>query len=89
MAPSSVYNVGSGAARTFEDKARITFELLGKPVNIEFIDLPDKLRGKYQYFTLASLDKLRQAGYDKKTTSLEDGLKAYIHGYLMSGDSFR
>ena len=88
-APSSVYNVGSGTARTFEEKARICFDLLGKPVNIEYIDLPDKLRGKYQYFTLAALHKLRQAGYDKPATSLEDGLKAYIHGYLMSDDSFR
>lgn len=88
-APSSVYNVGSGTARTFEDKARITFDLLGKPVNIEFIDLPEKLHGKYQYFTLATLDKLRQAGYDKPTTSLEDGLKAYVRGYLLSDDIFR
>ena len=88
-APSSVYNVGSGTARTFEDKARITFALLEKPVKIEFIDLPEKLRGKYQYFTRAEIDKLRQAGYDKPTTSLEDGLKAYIHGYLLDDDIFR
>ena len=88
-APSSIYNVGSGVPRTFGDKARIIFELMDKPLNIEFIALPEQLNGKYQYFTLASLDKLRQAGYVKPTTSLEDGLKLYIREYLLSVDSFR
>ncbi|BBX09846.1 ADP-glyceromanno-heptose 6-epimerase [Mycolicibacterium aichiense] len=88
-APSSVYNVGSGVPRTFGDKARIIFELLDQPLNIEFITLPEELNGKYQNFTLASLDKLRQAGYDIPTTSLEDGLKSYIEDYLRSPDIFR
>lgn len=88
-APSSVYNVGSGTARTFEDEAQILFRLLGKPVNIEFIELPKALHGKYQYFTLANLEKLRKAGYERPTTSLEDGLEAYIKSYLQTGDPFR
>jgi ADP-L-glycero-D-manno-heptose 6-epimerase len=88
-APSSIYNVGSGTARSFEDIARITFDRLRKPVDIEFIDLPQHLRGKYQYFTLAPLEKLRQAGYHKSTASLEVGLNEYIGGYLLNDDSFR
>lgn len=86
---SSVYNVGSGISRTFEDKARITFDLLTKPVSIDYIELPENLRGKYQYFTLASLDKLRDAGYHKSTTSLEEGLGRYVQDYLVREDIFR
>jgi ADP-L-glycero-D-manno-heptose 6-epimerase len=81
--------VGSGTARTFEEKARITFDVLGKTPIIEYIDLPEKLSGKYQYFTLAPLEKLRQVGYEQPMTSLEDGLKAYVHNYLFTDDSFR
>ncbi|WP_267888851.1 ADP-glyceromanno-heptose 6-epimerase [Mycolicibacterium neoaurum] len=88
-APNSVYNVGSGTGRTFEDKARIIFDLLDKPVSIDFIELPTALRGKYQYFTLASLDNLRDAGYSQPLTSLEDGLSAYVHRYLTQKDPFR
>lgn len=88
-APSSVYNVGSGFARTFADKAAIVSRTLGTPVDIEFIDLPGELLGRYQYFTLANLEKLRKAGYDAPMTSLENGLEAYIDGYLRTEDRFR
>ncbi|MGV0579273.1 ADP-glyceromanno-heptose 6-epimerase [Mycolicibacterium elephantis] len=88
-APSSIFNVGSGSARTFADKARIIFGLLEKPVNIEYIDLPGELRGKYQYHTLGSVEKLREAGYDKPATPLEDGLQTYLRDYLLSDDTFR
>lgn len=88
-ATSSVYNVGSGFSRTFADQARILFRLLGKTLAIDFIDLPESLRGRYQYFTLANLEKLRKAGYDRPTTSLEDGLKSYVDDYLRADDGFR
>lgn len=88
-APSSIYNVGSGVARTFADKARIIFELLGMQPNIQFVDLPSNLRGKYQYYTVAPLEKLRRAGYTEPATSLESGLAAYIHDYLTKDDPFR
>jgi ADP-L-glycero-D-manno-heptose 6-epimerase len=88
-APSSVYNVGSGFARTFADQAEIIFGLLNKPVDIEFVELPGTLRGKYQHFTLSNLEMLRKAGYDKAMTSLEDGLGTYVERYLLSGDRFR
>jgi ADP-L-glycero-D-manno-heptose 6-epimerase len=88
-APSGLYNVGSGAARSFADKALIMFEELGVPENIEFIDLPENLKGKYQYYTCASLDKLRAAGFTRPTTSLEDGLRIYVRDYLETPDAFR
>ena len=86
--PSGLYNVGSGVARTFLDKAKIIFAAMGAPEAIEFIDLPKALAGKYQYYTCASLDKLRAAGYDKPTTTLEDGLTEYVTCYLNAADLF-
>lgn len=87
-APSGLYNVGSGKARSFRDKAEVIFRELGVEPHIEFIDLPDALKGKYQYFTEASQDKLRAAGFSKQGTTLELGLRQYVHGYL-NGDQFR
>jgi len=87
--PSGLYNVGSGAARSFHDKARIVFAALGREERVEFIELPQNLRGKYQYYTCASLDKLRAAGFARAMTSLEDGLRMYVKDYLDSGDPFR
>ena len=88
-APSGLYNVGSGGARSFRDKAEIVFGELGLEPRIEFIDLPDALKGKYQYYTCASLEKLRAAGYTKPTTSLEQGLRLYVRDYLEAADSYR
>ena len=87
-AASGVYNVGSGVARSFYDKARIMFAELGVDPKIEFIDLPANLKGKYQYYTCASLDKLRAAGYNQSMTSLENGLRKYVQGYLEGTDPF-
>ena len=62
-AQSGLYNVGSGTARTFLDKAKIMFAEMGVAPNVDFIDLPAALRSKYQYYTCGSIDKLRLAGY--------------------------
>lgn len=80
---SGLYNVGTGKARTWNDLVKALFDAVGKPVNIEYIDLPDDLADKYQYFTEANLDKLRNAGYDKKVGSLEDGVTDYVKSYLL------
>ena len=56
---------------------------------IEYIDLPESLRGKYQYYTLASLEKLREAGYPRPTVPLEEGLGMYFEEYLLREDIFR
>lgn len=80
---SGLYNLGTGQARTFLDLVTATFSAMGKEPNISFIDTPADIRKKYQYFTEANVDKLRAIGYDTKFTSLEDGVKDYVQGYLM------
>ena len=81
--PSGIYNLGTGKARSFYDLAAATFKAMGKEVNIEFIDIPEDIRDKYQYFTEANMNKLKAAGYDKDFTSLEDGVEDYVRNYLM------
>lgn len=80
---NGIYNVGSGKARTWIDLVTALFNAVGKPVNIEFIDLPEHLREKYQYFTEANLSKIKKAGYNKSITSLEDGVTDYVKNYLL------
>ncbi len=77
-----IYNLGTGHARTFADLARATFAAFGKAPNIEFIDMPEALRERYQYFTEAKMDRLRAAGYDRPFTSLEDGAARYVERLL-------
>ncbi|MBU6158039.1 MAG: ADP-glyceromanno-heptose 6-epimerase [Bacteroidetes bacterium] len=80
---SGLYNLGTGAARSFYDLAVATFHALGLAPNIEFIDMPEDIRDKYQYFTEADMQKLRQAGFMKSFTNLEDGVKDYVQHYLV------
>jgi len=79
---SGIYNLGSGKARTFLDLVTNTFDSMGVPANIEFIDTPLDIRDKYQYFTEATMDKLKGIGYEKPFTSLEQGVKDYVTNYL-------
>lgn len=79
---SGLFNLGTGEARSFYDLCKNTFISMGVPVNIKFIDMPEKLRTKYQYFTQANMEKLREAGYKEPFYSLEDGVKDYVQNYL-------
>ena len=88
-AQSGLYNVGSGAARSFLEKAKIMFGEMGVTPNVEFIELPAELRGKYQYYTCGSIEKLRMAGYAPPSTRLEDGLSLYVRNYLEPADKYR
>ncbi len=85
---SGLYNIGTGKARAFLDLARATQDSMGLAPAIEFIDMPEDLRGKYQYFTQADMTKLRAAGYDKPFTELEDGVHDYVSGYLLKDDPY-
>lgn len=89
LSKSGLYNVGSGIARSFRDKAEIVFRELGLEPKIEFIDLPKNLAGKYQYYTCAVLDRLRAGGYAKPMTTLEQGLGLYLRNYLEQPDRYR
>lgn len=74
-----LFNCGTGAARSWNDLANAVFAALGKKPKIEYIDMPDALREKYQYFTQADIAKLRSAGQWKKPfASLEDGVRDYV-----------
>lgn len=79
---SGLYNLGSGKARSFLDLVRATFTALGKPADIGFIDTPEDIRDKYQYFTEARMEKLKGIGYAMPFTSLEDGVHDYVTNYL-------
>jgi ADP-L-glycero-D-manno-heptose 6-epimerase len=85
---SSIYNLGSGIARSFYDLASATFSAMGIEKNIEFIDIPIDIRDKYQYFTEASMDKLKSVGYNQPFYSLEEGVKDYVQNYLMKKTYF-
>ena len=79
---SGIYNLGSGKARTFLALTENTFEAMGKPADISFIDTPIDIRDKYQYFTEANMQKLIDAGYSKGFHSLEAGVEDYVKNYL-------
>jgi ADP-L-glycero-D-manno-heptose 6-epimerase len=79
---SGIFNLGTGKARTFYDLVSSTFKAMGLPVNIEFIDTPEDIRDKYQYFTEARMEKLRSAGYARPFSSLEQGVTDYVKNYL-------
>ena len=79
---SGIYNLGSGKARTFLDLTKATFKAMNVEENISFIDTPEDIRDKYQYFTEANMAKLQSIGYDKPFTTLEDGVEDYVGNYL-------
>jgi ADP-L-glycero-D-manno-heptose 6-epimerase len=79
---SAIYNLGTGQARSFNDLVKSTFTGLDLQPQIEFIDMPEDIRDKYQYFTEASMDKLKAAGYTKDFYSLEKGVDDYVRNYL-------
>ena len=80
---SGLFNVGSGKARTWKDLINALFTAMDIPEKIVYIDLPEHLADKYQYFTEANLTKIKKAGYKKTITSLEDGVTDYVKNYLM------
>jgi len=85
---NAIYNIGTGQARSFKDLATAVMNSMGREPHITYIDMPEDLQGKYQYFTEAKMDKLRKAGYKKPMTSLEDGVKDYVQNYLMQEDKY-
>ena len=76
--PNGLYNVGTGRSRTFADLAKAVFAALDLPPKLMFIPMPEDLQKQYQYFTQATTDKLRAAGYDKPFTELETAVAQYV-----------
>ncbi|HZV61762.1 MAG TPA: ADP-glyceromanno-heptose 6-epimerase [Methylophilaceae bacterium] len=85
---SGIYNVGTGQARAFKDLAMSVMNSMGKKPSITYIDMPQDLHGKYQYFTEANIEKLRAAGYTQLFHTLEDGVGDYVQNYLMKSDPY-
>ena len=81
-APSALYNLGTGKARSFIDLVNATYKALEVQPKINFIDMPEDIRDKYQYFTEANMKKLKDAGYDQQFYSLEEGVGDYVRNYL-------
>jgi ADP-L-glycero-D-manno-heptose 6-epimerase len=85
---SGLFNVGTGVARSFKDLAEATFAALGQAPRIEYFDMPEPLRDKYQYFTQASTERLRAAGYGAPFTGLEEGVRRYVQDFLTQPDPY-
>ena len=86
---SGIFNCGTGAARSFKDLAEACFSALEREPQIDYIDTPEAIRANYQYYTQAEMHRLRQRGYDRPFTSLEDGVTRYIRDYLATNDPRR
>ncbi|PPC94734.1 MAG: ADP-glyceromanno-heptose 6-epimerase [Methylotenera sp.] len=85
---NGIYNVGTGQARAFKDLATTVMTSMGRTPHITYIDMPDDLKGKYQYFTEANMTKLRAAGYTQAFYSLEEGVQDYVQNYLLHDDAY-
>jgi ADP-L-glycero-D-manno-heptose 6-epimerase len=80
---NGLFNVGSGKARTWVDLANAVFAALSRPAEIEFIEMPDVIRDKYQYYTQANIEKLKATGYQGPKFSLEQAVRDYVQKYLV------
>lgn len=86
---SGLFNLGSGKARSFNDMSKAIYAALGKPPRIHYVDMPEGLAQKYQYFTEAKMDRLRAAGYELPFFTLEEGITDYMLNYLVKPDPYR
>lgn len=86
---SGLFNVGTGKARSFKDLALATFAAAGMEPKINYTDMPEELKGKYQYYTQADMTKLREAGYTSPFTELEEGVRQYVQHFMAQSDQYR
>ncbi len=84
-----LFNVGTGTARSFRDLMLSAYAALGLSPNIRYVDMPEEIRGSYQYFTQSEVDRLQRAGYNGGFTALEDAVDSYVKGFLDRADRFR
>ena len=79
-----IYNIGTGIARSWNDLAKALFLAMGRQLNVAYIDMPEQIRPRYQYYTCADPTKLRTAGCAGACTSLEDSISDYVKNYLLA-----
>ena len=82
---NGLFNIGSGKAETWNSLGKAVFDALGKEVNIEYIDMPEHLKDRYQYYTKAEMDKFYSTGYDREIFSLQEAVRDYVVNYLLPG----
>ena len=81
---NGLFNLGTGQARTWNDLVKALFNVMNKPEDIQYIDMPKDIQSHYQYFTEANMDKLRAAGYASPFMDLENAVQDYVTHYLSS-----
>ena len=86
---SGLYNLGTGRARSWLDLMRALYDAVGKPLAVDWIDVPEEIRERYQYFTEADMSALRAAGYHRDFLSVEDGVRDYVRRFLATDDPYR
>ena len=86
---SGIFNVGTGNARSFRDMMLSAYAALGTAANIQYVDMPEAIRGSYQYFTQGDVGRLQRAGYNGGFTALEEAVGIYVKGFLDRADRFR
>jgi ADP-L-glycero-D-manno-heptose 6-epimerase len=86
---NGIFNVGTGHARSFRDLILAAYAALDAKPNIEYIDMPEQIRGSYQYFTQADVGNLQRAGYNGGFTPLEDAVRSYVTDFLDRPDRYR
>jgi ADP-L-glycero-D-manno-heptose 6-epimerase len=86
---SGIFNVGTGKARSFRDLMLSAYAALGTDPNIQYVDMPEAIRGSYQYFTESNVDRLQRAGYNGGFTALEGAVETYVKDFLDRADRFR
>jgi ADP-L-glycero-D-manno-heptose 6-epimerase len=84
---TGLFNIGTGRARSWNDLVKAVFVAMNKKPDIKYIEMPDSIRNQYQYFTQADITKLRNAGCNKKLTSLEDAITDYVLNYLQKSQN--
>ncbi len=85
---SGLFNMGSARARSFDDLARAVFEALGHRPELVYVDMPEAIRERYQYFTEAPMERLRAAGWNGQATPLEEGVRRYVVDHLAREDPY-
>jgi ADP-L-glycero-D-manno-heptose 6-epimerase len=85
---NGLFNVGTGLARTYRDLARAVNEAAGADDRVEFVDMPAALRGQYQHYTEARMERLREAGFSAPFTPLEVGVRRYVNDFLVRPDPY-
>jgi len=85
---NGLFNLGTGQARSYLDLAHAVCDAAGVPRKVEFVDMPEALRGQYQSFTEAPMSRLRAAGYNGQFTPLEEGVRRYVQDYLTQPDCY-